>query len=153
MEELPVLNFPPYSFQIREQDGRLFIFDRIRGRYVRLTPEEWVRQHMVHYLIHQKGVPSTLIAVEKSLRVYKMSKRVDIAVHTSAGTPVLLVECKSPAVILATQTFDQLARYNLALSVRFLVVTNGLAHYCCRMDLTGQSWQFLDEIPDYGHML
>jgi hypothetical protein len=152
MEELPVLNFPPYSFQIREQDGLLFIFDRIRRRYVRLTPEEWVRQHMVQYLVHQKGVPLTLIAVEKSLRIYKMRKRVDIAVYASTGTPVLLVECKSPAVSLTGQAFDQLARYNLALSVRFLVVTNGLSHYCCQVDETSQSWHFLEEIPDHGHM-
>ncbi|HOW25447.1 MAG TPA: type I restriction enzyme HsdR N-terminal domain-containing protein [Bacteroidales bacterium] len=152
MADLPLLNFPPYAFQIREKDGQWIIFDRIRRRFVRLTPEEWVRQHMVQYLIEEKKVPATLIAVEKSLRVFQMKKRVDIAVHTSTGTPVLLVECKSPAVMLSQETFDQLARYNLGFPVRFWVVTNGMVHYCCRMDDASRSLHFLNEIPDYLQM-
>ena len=152
MDDLPVLNFPPCSFQIHEQEGQWFIFDRIRRKYVRLTPEEWVRQHMVQYLIDWKKTPETLIAVEKFLRIYKMKKRVDIAVFTSSGKPVLLVECKAPSMILSKHTFDQLARYNLALHVSFLVVTNGMVHYCCQMDEVSNSWHFVEEIPDYGQM-
>lgn len=152
MDDLPVLNFPPYSFQIREQDGQWVIFDRIRRKYVRLTPEEWVRQHMVRYLIDRKKIPETLIAVEKSMRIYKLKKRADIAVFTSSGKPVLLVECKAPAVVLSPHTFDQLARYNLALHVSFLVVTNGMVHYCCQIDEVTSSWHFLEEIPDYMQM-
>ncbi len=152
MTDLPALNFPPYSLQIREQDGRQTVFDRIRRRYVRLSPEEWVRQQMIHYLIDQKHVPETLIAVEKVLRLYKLRKRFDIAVFSASGQPLLLVECKSPDVFLSQDVFDQIARYNLALNVRYLVVTNGLVHYCCQLDDHAQSWYFLTEIPDYQQM-
>ncbi|HNS17907.1 MAG TPA: type I restriction enzyme HsdR N-terminal domain-containing protein [Bacteroidales bacterium] len=152
MTDLPALNFPAYSFQIREQDGHWVIFDRIRRRYVHLSPEEWVRQHMIHYLINQKHVPETLVAVEKVLRVYKLKKRLDIAVFSSSGLPLLLVECKAPAVMLSQTVFDQIARYNLSLHVRYLLVTNGLVHYCCQMDAVSRSWYFLAEIPDYQQM-
>ncbi|MBP6978072.1 MAG: type I restriction enzyme HsdR N-terminal domain-containing protein [Bacteroidales bacterium] len=152
MNDLPVLNFPGYSLQIQEQEGQRIIFDIIRRRYVHLTPEEWVRQHMIHFLISQKHVPPTLIAVEKVLRVYKLKKRLDIAVFNSAGQPLLLVECKSPDVILSQTVFDQIARYNLSLNVRYLVVTNGMVHYCCQRDESSRSWNFLTEIPDYHQM-
>jgi hypothetical protein len=148
--QLPDLNFPSFAFSLRVVKGQTEIFDRVRKKFVRLTPEEWVRQHMIHYLVLEKKVPESLIAVEKKLILHQVWKRTDIVVFNNTGHPVLLVECKSPAVPLNTQVFDQIARYNLSLRVRYLVVTNGLEHYCCQMDPANSSYRFLEEIPSYG---
>ncbi|MBN1339712.1 MAG: type I restriction enzyme HsdR N-terminal domain-containing protein [Bacteroidales bacterium] len=143
------LGFPEYSFRIRESSGRDEIFDETRKKFVALTPEEWVRQHFIRYLITEKAVPVSHIVVEASFKLFGLVKRSDIVVSDRKGEPVLLVECKAPHVNITQQTFDQIARYNMALKVKYLVVTNGLNHYCCIIDHTAGSYRFMEEIPAY----
>lgn len=146
---METLNLPAYAFQTRERDGKRDIFDPIRRRYVRLTPEEWVRQHFVQYLIRQHGVPRGLVAVEYAFTDRQMPRRADIVVHDRQGAPLLIAECKAPGVSIAQETFDQAARYNRVLRVPYLVVTNGHEHYACRIDFADASYRFLDALPDY----
>lgn len=143
------LNLPEYPLKIRSSEGRSEIFDVIRRKYVALTPEEWVRQHLMHYLINEKGVPQSLIAVEKTLKVHQRTKRTDLVVYTNMGKPVILVECKSPVTKISQETFDQIVRYNYSLQVKYLLVSNGLQHYCCLIDYYNQTYSYIPEIPDY----
>jgi len=143
------LNFPSYSFSIKEENGTQLIFDEQRKKYVVLTPEEWVRQHLVKYLIHEKKYPSSLIAVETSLEVCHQSLRADVVVYHPDRFPLLIAECKAPTQPINQKVFDQIAVYNLTLNVRFLVLTNGLLHYCCRVDSDSKKCVFLNSIPDY----
>ncbi len=148
---LEKLNLPEYGTRIRQDAAdRLNIFDPVRRKYVRLTAEEWVRQHMVNFLICHKGFPRGLIAIEAPLTYGRRKKRCDILVCSRQGIPVLIVECKAPAVEITQDVFDQIAMYNFNLNVQYLVVTNGIRHYACQMDLEAQSWRFLDGIPEYG---
>ena len=148
---LEKLNLPEYGTRIRQDAGdRLNIFDPVRRRYVRLTAEEWVRQHMLNFLIHHKGYPMGLMAVEAPLTYDRRKKRCDILVYSRQGNPVLIVECKAPAVEITQDVFDQIALYNFNLKVQYLVVTNGIRHYTCRMDPGVHNWRFLDGIPEYG---
>ena len=147
------LNLPTYNFKLREENSRQFIFDSIRKKYVSLTPEEWVRQNIIAWLIHEKNYPAGLIAIEKEIRVNKLKKRFDIVVFGKDSLPALLIECKAPSVKITQETFDQAARYNLALKVSRLAVTNGLEHYCCHIDLLKGTFSFLDEFPDYDKLL
>jgi len=146
---MQVLNFPTYKFRIKSNENNYSIFDIIRKKYVVLTPEEWVRQHYVHYLINDKGYPISLIAVEKKLLVNNLLKRTDILVFDSDGEPFLIVECKAPSIKLTQNTFDQIARYNLTLNAKLLVVTNGLEHLHCKIDHKKEAYIFLKNIPDY----
>ncbi|MFD0762454.1 type I restriction enzyme HsdR N-terminal domain-containing protein [Lutibacter aestuarii] len=114
-----------------------------------LTPEEWVRQHIIHYLINDKNYPISLIAIEKKLIINKLSKRTDILVFTSKGTPNIIVECKAPSVKINQNSFDQIARYNLKLAANYLIVSNGLNHYFCFMDVEKEQYVFLENIPHY----
>ena len=143
------LNFPEYPFRIREEGGSTMIFDFIRKKWVTMTPEEWVRQNMMMYLIHDMNYPAGLMKVEASLTVNKLRKRADIVVYSPAGIPVLAVECKSPRVSLSYGTFEQLARYNLSLQVPLLIITNGIKHYCCKVNLKSQTFEVLDSIPPF----
>lgn len=143
------LNLPAYAFRTRECDGKRDIFDPIRQKYVRLTPEEWVRQHFVQYLIQEHHVPRGLIAIEHGFKDRQMPRRADIVAFDRQGQPLLIAECKAPGVSVAQETFDQVARYNRVLRVPYLVVTNGLAHYACRIDFEAATYQFLDELPGY----
>jgi hypothetical protein len=143
------LNFPPYEFRTRMKEGRKEIFDTVRKKYVLLTPEEWVRQNMIRYLIEQKNYPPSLMAVEHSLTVNDMKKRTDITVFGSKGRPLLIVECKSHTVKIDQRVFDQIARYNLTLMVEYLLVTNGVEHYVCKIDFKGKRYEFLEEIPGF----
>lgn len=127
----------------------MLIFDKLRKKYMVLTPEEWVRQHFVHFLIDEKKYPISLIAIEKQLTVNNLKKRSDILVFNSDGHPEIIVECKAPSIKITQDTFDQIARYNLKLKATFLVVTNGLEHFYCKMDLENETYIFLKEIPDY----
>jgi len=115
-----------------------------------LQPEEWVRQHCIQYLIHEKKYPKSLINVEKELRVNDLKKRYDIVVFNSDGSIHLIVECKAPKITVNQTTFDQIARYNLALKANYLMITNGLNHYYCTMDFVNERYQFLKDIPDYN---
>lgn len=116
-----------------------------------LTPEEWVRQHIVHYLIEEKKYPYSLIAVEKKLTINNLTKRTDVLVFNTQGLPEIIVECKAPSVKITQDSFDQIARYNLKLKANYLIVTNGLTHYFCKMDLENECYIFLENIPDYSN--
>jgi hypothetical protein len=146
------LNLPGYSFRIKSALQRNLIFDEIRKKYVPLTPEEWVRQHFIHYLIAEKNYPRSHISVELNLKLNKLNKRCDIVIFNNQGAAQLIVECKSPSVQITQNVFDQIAVYNLKLSVKYLIVTNGMNHYCCVIDKSGNSYRFISEIPDYKNM-
>lgn len=143
------LNFPKFEYRFKSTENKVSIFDVIRKKFVILQPEEWVRQHCVHYLINEKKYPLSLINVEKELKVNGLKKRYDIVIFNSDGTIYLIVECKAPKININQNTFDQVARYNLALNASYLMVTNGINHYYCQMDIEAEKYQFLKEIPDY----
>jgi hypothetical protein len=143
------LNLPEYNFRIRQQDGKPRIFDVIRKKYVMLTPEEWVRQNFIRYLAEEKAYPETLIAIEKGMHVIKRAKRTDIVVYNRMGNPLVIVECKAPDVKITKEVFDQIVRYNMTLNATYLIVTNGLNHYCCLLNYTNNTYSFLEEIPDF----
>ncbi len=147
------LNFPAYSFRIKNSQNGPCIFDIIRKKFVRLQPEEWVRQHVVRFLNETKGYPKSLINVEKQLIVNHLKKRYDVVVFQPDGSFYILVECKAPHITIDQHTFDQMARYNLQLQAKYLVVTNGLKHYYCRMNHEQKRYQFLRALPDFKHAL
>ncbi|MBL0102973.1 MAG: type I restriction enzyme HsdR N-terminal domain-containing protein [Bacteroidetes bacterium] len=150
---MPRLHFPEYRFKLqRPSDGgqSLKIFDIIRKKYVRLTPEEWVRQHLLHFLVKERNFPQSLISVEKKLLINNLEKRTDVVVYSTAMRPMILVECKAPTVTVTQAVFDQAARYNMSLKVDFFVITNGMETFVCKMDEEEQAYSFLREIPDYS---
>ncbi len=149
---MKVLNLPSYPFDVRMRDGKEYLFDPVRKKEVRLTPEEWVRQHFIRYLHHHLGYPLTWMQVEKEFSWNGFSLRSDILVLTREAVPAMIVECKAPEVQLTDEVFAQIARYNLPYQVPFLVVTNGMVHYCCRMDYEKGSYRFLDAIPYYEEL-
>lgn len=142
------LAFPPFDYRLKKQDGTPFIYDIIRRRFVVLTPEEWVRQHLVHYLIRHKACPPVQVALEKEINLYGHPQRFDVVVYSRQGNPWLLVECKAPSVPLTSRVFDQALRYNLALAAPYVAVTNGVRHHCLRLD-TGAAPVFLDDFPQF----
>lgn len=144
------LNFPSYKFRFKNSENKLFIFDEIRKKFVVLQPEEWVRQHCIRYLIEEKEYPRSLINVEKELKVNDLRKRYDIVVYNSDGSIRIIVECKSHKIKVDQATFDQIARYNLTLNASYLMVTNGINHYYCSMDLDEKQYRFLEELPEYN---
>lgn len=144
------LNFPPYSFRIKNSQNRQYIFDGIRKKFVVLQPEEWVRQHVLRYLVFTKNYPKSLINVEKQLLVNELKKRYDVVVYNPDGSIFLLIECKAPEVRITQATFDQIARYNYQLEAQHLMVTNGLDHYYCEMDHVNEKYRFLEDIPDFS---
>ena len=143
------LNLPTFELKLKSEEEKKFIFDEIRKRWLILTPEEWVRQNFLHYLIYYKKFPSSLLAVEYALSINKQSIRSDIVAFSNQGRPVLIVECKAPEVKISQATFDQIAVYNMVLNVEYLVLTNGIHHYCCKMDFENKRYSFLDDIPEY----
>lgn len=143
------LNFPSYPFKIKEDDKRTQIFDTVRKKYVALTPEEWVRQHIITFLITEKKFPASLIAVEVSLNRGTKKQRADIVIYTNDGKPRMIIECKAPEVKITQDVFYQIARYNAPLKMNYLVVTNGLMHFCCKMDYKNDEHVFIKEIPLY----
>lgn len=145
--QLPQLNFPESNFRLKEDNGKLFILDPSRKKYIVLTPEEWVRQNCLHYLRDTKKYPISLLAVEKGIKINNQNLRYDIVAYNKQATPILLVECKAPGVKIDQSTFDQIAVYNLELKVPFLLVTNGIDHYCCVADFENRKYNFLKEVP------
>ncbi|WP_299096944.1 type I restriction enzyme HsdR N-terminal domain-containing protein [uncultured Winogradskyella sp.] len=143
------LNFPQFEYRFKSTENKVSIFDVIRKKFIILQPEEWVRQHCVHYLINEKKYPKSLINVEKELNINGLKKRYDIVIFNPDGSILLIVECKSYDITINQNTFDQIARYNLALNAEFLMVTNGLNHYYCQMDTEAERYQFLRNIPNY----
>ncbi|MCP4313120.1 MAG: type I restriction enzyme HsdR N-terminal domain-containing protein [Bacteroidetes bacterium] len=146
---MPKLNLPEYDFRQRTEEGRQLILDVFRKRYVALTPEEEVRQRFARYLVEERHYPASLIQTEYTLNLNGMVRRCDILVDKPAGTPSVLVECKAPNVKISQETFDQAARYNMVFRVRYLMVTNGIKHYCCRIDFETRKVDFLENIPGY----
>lgn len=147
------LNLPNYSFKIKNRENKLYIFDIIRKKNVVLTPEEWVRQHFIHYLIEEKNYPKSLVSVEKQLKFNNLVRRTDILIFNNLGLPLIIVECKAPNVKISQEAFDQIARYNLKLQAKYLIVTNGLQHFYCNMDHQKMKYNFLKEIPKYSKNL
>jgi len=143
------LNFPQFDIKIKKQDDKWFVFDIIRRKYVVLTPEEWVRQHALHYIIYDKKYPSGLIAVEKQLVINQTKRRFDIVVFNRKMLPEILVECKAPQVQIDQKTFDQANQYNWLLKAPYLFLTNGLKHYLCHINFEDNNFNFLKELPDY----
>ncbi len=143
------LNVPPVDFRFKNSENKTYIFDIIRKKFVVLQPEEWVRQHLVHYLIYHKNYPKSHINVEKKLEVNQMTRRYDIVVFDKSGGIELLVECKAPSVAITQEVFDQIARYNLSLKSNYLMVSNGLKHYYCQINYKEEKYSFIPEIPDF----
>ena len=143
------LNLPPYPIKIQEKGEKRQIFDFLRRKWVALTPEEWVRQHFTHYLVEHKGYPKTLLANEVELRIGEKRLRCDTLLYNRELRPRMIIEYKAPTIQIQQKTFDQITVYNLLLKVDYLVVSNGLHHYCCKMDYEHHSYQFLKDIPEY----
>ena len=143
------LNLPPYPIKIQEKGEKRQIFDFLRRKWVALTPEEWVRQHFTHFLVEHKNYPQTLLANEVELRIGEKRLRCDTLLYNKELRPRMIIEYKAPTIQIQQKTFDQISVYNLLLKVDYLIVSNGLRHYCCKMDYERQSYQFLEDIPDY----
>lgn len=141
------LNFLPYNFRFKNSENKTMIFDEIRKKFIILTPEEWVRQNVVQFLLEEKKYPKSLINVEKVLKINGLSKRYDIVVFNSDGSVNILVECKAPQIQISQQTFDQIARYNMQLNASFLMITNGVNHFYCKIE--NENYSFLRELPNY----
>ena len=150
---MPELNLPSFDKKVIQKEGKPFIFDIIRRQYVALTPEEWVRQHFVHFLISEKGYPQSLMANEVQLKLNGMSRRCDTVAYDRTLRPRVIVEYKAPTVNITQQVFDQICRYNMVLQVDYLIVSNGLAHYCCKVDNTTHTYTFLKDIPSYEEVV
>ena len=147
------LNLPKYGIKIKNDKGHQSIFDVLRRKYVALTPEEWVRQHFVHFLIEHKGYPKALMANEIQLAIGNKKLRCDSVLYDRTLRPRMIIEYKAPTVNITQKVFDQRTIYNMLLHVDYLVVSNGIKHYCCRMDYANQKYLFLEDIPDYQNLL
>ena len=147
------LNLPEQTFRFKKEETKTYIFDDFRKKFVVLTPEEWVRQNFLMYLTNELDFPKLLISVEAGLKLYQRIKRTDIVVYDKQGSPVLIVECKAPEIKIDEKVFDQIVRYNMALQVNYLIVTNGLNHYCCQLDYEKNTYNFLKTIPNYKFIL
>jgi len=143
------LNFPSYSFRFKNSENKVSIFDDIRKKFIILTPEEWVRQHTVQYLLQDKNYPKSYLNVEKLISINDIHKRYDIVVFKPNGDLFLLIECKAPEVRISQATFDQIALYNLKLNAQYLMVTNGVNHYFCQMDFEKEQYVFLEKLPNF----
>jgi hypothetical protein len=152
MDLLQPLELPPYPFKISDKNGLLTLFDELRKKHIVITPEEWVRQHFVQYLIHQKKYPKALIKLEGGLKYNGMNRRSDIVVFNPAGEKVLMVECKAPSVTINQKVFDQVARYNMTHKISLLAVSNGLRHYYCRIDFETRQYKFIEDLPAYDEI-
>lgn len=144
-----LLNLPKYETKITIRDGKRVIFDVLRRRYVALTPEEWVRQHFIHYLIECKGYPIALMTNEVLLNLNGTKKRCDTVLYRRDLSSRMIIEYKAPHIEITQDVFNQISRYNLVLRVDYLIVSNGLKHYCCKMDYINQTYVFLEDIPVY----
>ncbi len=147
------LNLPQKQFNIKkDSQGKLIILDQLRRKFVALTPEEWVRQHFVAYLIDHRGFPAGLMANEVSLTQNGISRRCDTLVSDHNGHPILIVEYKAPSINITQNVFDQIVRYNMVLHATYLAVSNGMRHFCCRINYESNSYAFLNEIPRYSDL-
>ncbi len=147
------LNFPAYTFKIKTIDEKKCIYDRLRRKFVALQPEEWVRQHMIEFLIEELKYPEGLIGNEISLTYNGLQKRCDSVVYSKNRDPLMIIEYKAPTVEISQKTFDQISLYNTQLQVKYLLISNGFNHYCCKVDLESKKVSFLKEIPSYGELI
>lgn len=146
------LNLPPFPTRLEQRQGKPYVWDEWRNKMVRLTPEEWVRQHLMHYLVEHLGYPKQLLGTEVGLKVGTMSKRADALLYDRQLRPQMLIECKAPEVRLSDEVLMQAIRYNMALSVPYLLLSNGLEHVVYHIDYTEQSYHNLSEIPNYRQL-
>ncbi len=147
------LNLPEYEHKVKHRDdGSWIIWDRLRERWVALTPEEWVRQHFVEWLISEKKFPAALMGNEVSLTQNGIARRCDTVVADRTGQPLVIVEYKAPNINITQKTFDQIVRYNIVLHAKYLIVSNGLKHYCCLIDYETSKYRFLETIPCYEEL-
>ncbi|MBQ6747562.1 MAG: type I restriction enzyme HsdR N-terminal domain-containing protein [Bacteroidaceae bacterium] len=146
------LNLPAFEVKMKDEGAKKLIFDVIRRKYVALTPEEWVRQHFVHYLIEQLGYPQELLANEVEVSLNGTSKRCDTVLYDRDLQARMIVEYKAADVNISQKVFNQIMRYNMVLRVQYLIVSNGLEHYCCKLDYSNNSYEFLSEIPSYSNL-
>ncbi|MDO5570587.1 MAG: type I restriction enzyme HsdR N-terminal domain-containing protein [Bacteroidales bacterium] len=146
------LNLPKFECKIKTIDEKSFIFDNQRKKYIALTPEEWVRQHFVNFLINNKKYPYGLIGNEVGLNLNGMKKRSDTVVYDKEGKPLVIVEYKAPSIKITQEVFNQIVRYNMVLRVKYLIVSNGINHYCCSIDYNTNSYTFLKDIPYYDEL-
>lgn len=147
------LNLPPFEIKLRGTKARPQIFDILRKKYIALTPEEWVRQHFVHFLVEHKGYPAALMANEIQLKVGEKTLRADSVLYSRDLKPRMIIEYKAPHIPITQKVFDQISIYNMLLHVDYLVVSNGLQHYICKMDYNDKKHLFLEDIPDYKELL
>jgi type I site-specific restriction endonuclease len=147
------LNLPEFDYKLKKADGKVWIFDGIRKKYVMLTPEEWVRQHIIHYLTEKKNYPKSLIKVEGGLVYNQLQKRSDIVVFDRRGEPWMVIECKSPDLAVSPSTLSQASVYNVTLKAEYITVTNGLVHYCARIDWAHRETRLMDDLPDFPEQL
>lgn len=146
------LKLPKYEIKVQRDGDNQLIFDILRRKYVALTPEEWVRQHFIHYLIEHKGYPATMLANEVQLQVGDKSLRADTVLYDKQLRPRMIIEYKAPTVTVTQKVFNQIFAYNLLLKADYLIVTNGLSHYICKIEYNTQSYTFLEEVPEYGEL-
>lgn len=147
------LNLPKFDFKTRKNEHeKLEIYDSIRRKYVSLTPEEWVRQNFIRYLVDYKNFPASLMSIEKSLKVNNLSKRTDIVQYNKVGNPIVIVECKAPKITINEDTFSQAAMYNLEMQVDYLIMTNGIVHYCCKVNYETHQLEYLKDVPNYTEL-
>lgn len=143
------LNLPQYEIRTRQTNGKVQILDILRRRFISLTPEEWVRQHFIHFLINYKGYPSALLANEVELTVGQKKLRCDSVLYSRELSPRMIIEYKAPTVQITQKTFNQIFAYNTLLHADYLVVSNGMSHYCCKIDYEKRSYSFLQDLPEY----
>ena len=143
------LNLPPAELKLSQREGQTYVFDTLRRRYIKLTPEEWVRQHFVHFLMEHKGYPQEMLANEVALSLNDTTKRCDTVLYDGNARPCMIIEYKAPHIRLSQRVFDQISRYNIVLRVPYLIVSNGLEHYCCKVDYDSQTYSFLRDIPSF----
>ncbi len=146
---MKALNLPAYEFRIKTEESKTYIFDSVRRRFVLLTPEEWVRQNFMQYLAMEKKYPESLMAVEKQIKVNEKLFRFDLLIFNKQGKPLLIAEFKAPEVKITQNAFDQVVRYNMALKVERVIVSNGMQHYVCEIDYSTNSYKFLKEVPEF----
>lgn len=143
------LNLPPFDYKVKKEEGKIWIFDIIRKKFVVLTSEEWVRQHFLNYLITEMNYPKSLLKIESGLMYNTLHKRSDIQVYNRDGKPWMIIECKAPDQKITQQTIKQVAAYNATLKTKYVTVTNGLVHFCYKIDWNENETLFLDAIPSY----
>ena len=149
MKKLPTLSLPIYKLKLKTVEEKTHIFDEVRKKYLLLTPEEWVRQNFIHYLNKEKKYPLGLMGVEQMVKYNSLKTRADIVIYNLEGKPNVIVECKAPEVKITQDTFNQIAKYNSQLKVKYLIVTNGMKHFCCQMDYENNKITFLEDVPTY----